>query len=239
MSSTSRAVLGWISAIAAFFVLLTYILAMGVASALVSVTQLAGDLMASRGRPVLGGFYIYSRDTAFPVAVTLSFLTYACIFIFVVCFVAAFRSRDGFLSSLKMLTRSGRITSSSNWLVAMPLISSGLIIVVVILTFILSEVGIPPGSLCDPKLNPCPTQAQLFAGLAYAPIGEELAYRIITPLGLVIPIRILWRRLSTGQGPSKSKFLSIAGLSLLSPERAKRKRDISTLQRTGGAESIG
>jgi hypothetical protein len=228
MSSTSRAVLGWISAIAAFFVFLTYILTMGVASVLVAVTQLGSDLMSSSGRPVLGAFYIYSRYTAFPESVKLSLLTYAFIFIFAVCFAAAYRSRDGYFSSLKRLTSSGRITSSSNWLVVMPLISSGLIIVVVILTFILSQVGVPPGSLCDPKINPCPTQAQLFAGLAYAPIGEEVAYRIITPLGLVIPIRILWRRLITGQGPSMSKFLSIAGLSLLSPERAKSRTGYPT-----------
>ena len=233
MSSTSRAVLGWISAIAAFFVLLTYILAIAVASTLVTVTQLASDLMASSGRPVLGAFYIYSRYTAFPVSVTLSLLTYACIFIFVICFAAGFRSRDGFFSSLKTLVKVGRIASSSNWLVAMPLISSGLIIVVLILTFILNQVGVPPGSLCDPKLNPCPTQAQLFAGLSYAPIGEELAYRIITPLGLVVPIRILWRRLTTGQGPPKTKFFSITGLSLLSPERAKRKTGYPTFTING------
>jgi CAAX prenyl protease-like protein len=233
MSSTSRAVLGWISAIAAFFILLTYLLSIGMASALVTVTQLAGDLMASRGRPVLGAFYIYSRDTALPTPVTLSLLTYACIFIFVICFAGGFRSRDGFFSGLKRLTRGGRITSSSNWLVAMPLISSGLIIVVLIVTFVLNRVGVPPGSLCDPNINRCPTQAQLFAGLAYAPIGEELAYRIITPLGLVVPIRIVWRRLTAGQGPSISKFLSITGLSLLSPERAKRKTGYPTFTTNG------
>jgi hypothetical protein len=233
MSSTSRAVLGWISAIAIFSVLLTYIIAMGVAVSLVTVSQLASDLMASSGRPVLGAFYFYSKDTILPLSVTLSFLTDVCIFIFAICFAAGLRSRDGFLPSLKRLTKVGRITSSSNWLVAMPLISSGLIIVVLILTFVLNQVGVPPGSLCDPKINPCPTQAQLFAGLAYAPVGEELAYRIITPLGLVIPIRILWRRLITGQGPSKSKFLSVAGQSLLSPERAKRKTGYPTLSMNG------
>ncbi|HEV2119419.1 MAG TPA: hypothetical protein VGS11_04860 [Candidatus Bathyarchaeia archaeon] len=229
MSSTSRAVLGWISAVAAFFVVLTYVLVMGLAFALVTVTQLASDLMASSGRPALGFFYIYSRYTVLP----LSFLTYACIFIFALCFAAGFRSRDGFLSGLKGLTKVGRITGSSNWLVAMPLISSGLIIIVLIVTFALSQVGVPSGSLCDPNINRCPTQAQLFAGLAYAPIGEELAYRIITPLSLVVPIRILWRRLDTGQGPSATKFLSIAGLSFLSPERAKHKTGYPTFAVSG------
>ena len=233
MSPTSRAVLGWISAIAALFVSFTYMVAMGMASALVTATQLASDLMSSSGRPVLGVFYIYSRDTAFPVRVSLWLLTSVCILIFVACFAAGLRSRDGFFPSLKKLSRAGRITSSSNWLVAMPLISCGLYVVVLVVTLVLELVGVPPGSLCDPHLNPCPTQAQLFAGLAYAPVGEELAYRIITPLGLVIPIRILWRRLITGQGPSISRFLSITGLSLLSPERAKRKTGYPTFTMNG------
>ncbi|TMI46101.1 CPBP family intramembrane metalloprotease [Candidatus Bathyarchaeota archaeon] len=233
MSPTSRAVLGWISTIAAFFVFLTYIVAMGMASALVTSTQLASDLMSSSGRPALGAFYIYSRDTAFHVPVSLWLLTSVCILIFATCFAAGLRSRDEFFSSLKKLSKAGRITSSSNWLVAMPLISCGLYVVVLIVTSILELGGIPPGSLCDPTINQCPTQARLFAGLAYAPVGEELAYRIITPLGLVIPIRIFWRRLITNQGPSTSKFLSITGLSLLSPERAKRKTGYPTFATNG------
>src|SRR5216117_3669590 len=132
MSPTSRAVLGWISAIAALFVSFTYMVAMGMASALVTATQLASDLMSSSGRPVLGVFYIYSRDIAFPARVSLWLLTSVCILIFVACFAAGLRSRDGFFSSLKKLSRAGRITSSSNWLVAMPLISCGLYVVVLV-----------------------------------------------------------------------------------------------------------
>src|SRR5207245_10142216 len=93
MSSTSRAVLGGISAAAVLFVLLTYILAIGVALSLATVSQLAGELMASSGRPVIGSFYIYSRYSAFPISVTLSLLTYTCIFIFVIFFATVFRSR--------------------------------------------------------------------------------------------------------------------------------------------------
>jgi len=234
MSSTSRAVLGWISAIAALFVLLTYITAMVVAVSLVSVSQLANDLITSSGRPVLGAFYIYSRYTALPVSVTLSFLTDVCILIFVVCFAAGLRSRDGVFPSLKRLARVGRITRSSNWLVAMPLVSSGLFIVVLILTFILNQVGIPPGTLCDPSINKCPTQGQLFAGLAYAPIGEELAYRIITPLALIVPVRILLRNISKPVSLNRLlRFLSLVGLSFLSPERAKGKIGYPTVSNNG------
>src|SRR5437667_12901735 len=109
MSPTSRAVLGWISAIAALFVSFTYMVAMGMSSALVTATQLASDLMSSSCRPVLGVFYTYSRDTAFPVRVSLWLLTSVCILIFVAFFSAVLRSRYGFFSSLIRLLSAGRI----------------------------------------------------------------------------------------------------------------------------------
>src|SRR5207244_8154409 len=117
------------STIVYFIVCLTYIIAIGCPSTLVTSTHLASDLMSSSGRPALGAFYIYSRDTAFHVPVSLWLLTSVCILIFATCFAAGLRSRDEFFSSLKKLSKAGRITSSSNWLVAMPLISCGLYVV--------------------------------------------------------------------------------------------------------------
>src|SRR3989441_3995888 len=233
MSSTSRAVLGWISTIGVFVAVLSYILVTATAPTLIAATQLGNDLSSFSGQPPLGAFFIYARLPVIAVSINLLAVTYFCILVFGACFVAAFRSRGGFLLSLKRLTKVGRITSSSNWLVAMPLVSSALLIVVVLVTELLSVAGGPSGTLCNPKIHPCPTPAQLFAGLAYAPIGEELAFRIITPLGLVIPLRVLWRRLVTRQGPSKLKFLSLVGLSLLSPERAKAKTGYPTFTLNG------
>jgi len=113
----------------------------------------------------------------------------------------------------------------------MPLISSGLLVTFVYLALFLNQAGIPEGSLCDP--SKCPSQTVLFAGLAYAPIGEELAFRILTPLGLVVPARVLWRRLITGQGLSASRLVFIIGQSLLSPEAAKRKIGYATVTMKG------
>jgi Type II CAAX prenyl endopeptidase Rce1-like len=189
---------------------------------LVSGTQLGADLAAlyTTGLPPLGLFFIYSKDSSFPISI--NFLAYIgfCILVFAACFIAGFRSRGGFLPSLRKLSRVGRITSTSNWMVVMPLVSSALLVVVVLVTILLSASGVPSGMLCKPGVD-CPSTAFLFAGLAHAPIGEELAYRIITPLGLIVPIRLAWRRLVAHQGPSKAKFLSIIGISIISPEHAK------------------
>src|SRR5947199_10870031 len=58
-------------------------------------------------------------------------------------------------------------------------------------------------------------------------------YMIIVHLRLLSRIIILCMRLITGQCPSISKFLSISCLSLLSPERAKRKTGYPTFTMNG------
>ena len=210
--------------VAVIFTLSTYIVAMVLSVALLWGTQLEADLAALsiNGLPPLGGFFIYFRLANVPISINLLAYVYFCILVFAACFVAAFRSRGGFLQSLARLPRIGRVTRSTNWLVVMPLLSSALLVIVVLVTNILSAVGVPSGTLCKVNVD-CPSTAKLFAGLAHAPIGEELAYRILTPLALVLPARVSWRRLVTGQGPSKATFLSIIGRSILSPDQAKTK----------------
>ena len=222
MNPVLRAFLGWVTIAAIIFTVATYLLVMVLSVELVAGTQLGADLAALniRGLPPIGGLFIYFKISSIPISINfLAYVTF-CILVFATCFVAGFRSKSGFVTSLVKLKKVGRITSSSNWMVVMPLVSSALLVVVVLVTILLSASGVPSGVLCKPGVD-CPSTAVVFAGLAHAPIGEELAYRILTPLGLMVPIRMAWRRLVTGQGPSKSKFLSIIATSILSPDNAK------------------
>src|SRR2546426_10670407 len=132
MSSTSRAVLGWISTIGVFVAVLSYILVTATAPTLIAATQLGNDLSSFSGQPPLGAFFIYTRLPVIAVSINLLAVTYFCILVFGACFVAAFRSRGGFLLAIKRLTKVGRITSSSNWLVAKLQVDSALRIVVVL-----------------------------------------------------------------------------------------------------------
>ena len=231
MNPVLRAILGWVTIAAVVFAIGTYVLAMVLSVFLVSETKLGTDLAALsiRGLPPLGGFFFYFKISSIPISINLLAYVLFCILVFAGCFIAGFRSRGGFVRSLLNLRNVGRITSSSNWMVAMPLVSSALLVVVILVTILLTVSGVPSGALCKPGVD-CPPTSVLFAGLAHAPIGEELAYRILTPLGFLVPTRVIWRMLVTGHAPSKSKissliakFLSLVGLSLLSPDRAKVK----------------
>lgn len=222
MSPIFRTILGWVTVAIVIFTIATYLVAMALSVILVWGTTLGSDLAALnlRGLPPLGAFFFYFRFSSVPISINLLGYVAFCIIVFAACFVAGFRSRGGFLESLRNLTKSGRLTRTSNWLVVMPLVSTGLLVVVVVLTSLLAISGVPSGSLCKPGVD-CPSIARLFAGLAHAPIGEEIAFRILTPLGLIFPARIAWRRFTTGKGPSTLRFLSIIGDSLISPEHAK------------------
>ena len=226
MSQPPRGLLGRIAAGAVSFTVLTYVLAIGIAFGLVTSSQFAGQLKSIRVHFFTGAFFIYPIIT--PIPVDLLLLTDTCIVIYVACFIVAFRSRDGFLSGLQRLRQVGQISTKSNWLVAMPLVSSALLIIVLVVTIVLSQSGVSSGTLC----NPCPPEAELYAALTYSPISEEIAFRITT-LGLLVSIMTLWKARSIEQGPSKRRTLSLVITSFLSPEAAKVRVGLPTITGNG------
>ena len=225
MSQAPRGLLGRIAAAAVSFTVLTYVMAIGIALGLVTFGQFAGQLVDIRVHFFTGAFFIYPIVT--PIPVDLLLLTDTCIIIYVACFIAAFRSRDGFLTGLQRLRDVGRVNTKSNWLVAMPLVSCALLLIVLAVTIALTRSGISSGTLC----NPCPPEAELFAALTYSPISEEIAFRITT-LGLLVFILTFWKVRSVEQG-FKPRILSLAIASFLSPESAKARVGLPTITSNG------
>src|SRR5713101_6856324 len=148
MSQAPRGLLGRIAAGAVSFTVLTYVMAIGLALGLVTYGQFATKLAGIRVHFFTGVFFIYPIIT--PIPVDLLLLTDACIIIYVACFIAAFKSRDGFLTGLQRLRQVGRISFKSNWLVAMPLVSSALLLIVLAASIVLSQAGVSSGQLCTP-----------------------------------------------------------------------------------------
>src|SRR6267378_2565532 len=226
MSQPPRGLLGRIAAGAVSFTVLTYVIAIGVGLGLVTSGQFAGQLENIRVRFFTGAFFIYPIIT--PIPVDLLLLTDSCIIIYITCFIAAFRSRDGFLTGLQRLRQVGQVSFKSSWLVAMPLVSCVLLLIVLVATILLNQSGLSSGTLC----NPCPPEAELYAALTYSPISEEIAFRITT-LGLLIAIITTWKNRSIEQGPSKPRILSLVITAFLAPERAKARVGLPTITDNG------
>jgi len=79
--------------------------------------------------------------------------------------------------------------------------------------------------------NPCPSQAELYASLTYAPISEEIAFRITT-LGLLVAVVTIWKNRSI-ESESRPRISSLIVASFLSPESAKAKVGLPTITANG------
>lgn len=229
MNQGLRALLGRITAGAVSFTVLTYFVAIAIALALVTSTELVSQLQSVRIYFFTGVFLIYPIFT--PIPIDLLLLSDACIITYILCFIVAFRAKGGFIPSLSRLRKAGRITKLSNWLVAMPLVSSALLIIVVIATPLLDQIGLPSGVPCNP-LPSCIVTPRAFALLAYSPVSEEIAFRI-TPLGLIIALRSLSATIHANDNSARPQRLRVIALSFLSPESAKTRAGLPTVERSG------
>lgn len=233
MSQTPRGLLGRIATGAVSFSVLTYVLAIGISIGLVTYPQFAGQLQSIRVHFFTGAFFIYPIIT--PIPVDLLLLTDTCVIIYVACFIVAFRSKNGFLAALQRLQQLGRVSVKSSWLAAMPFVSTALLLIVLVTSIVLSQAGVSSGQLCTPPNahlpNPCPSQAVLYASLTYAPISEEIAFRITT-MGMLVSLITIWKNRSIKpESGYKTSSLIVAGF--LSPDSAKAKVGLPTVTTSG------
>src|SRR5207245_3432200 len=110
----------------------------------------------------------------------------------------------------------------------LPLISSFLLVLTVILTISVTSAWVPVGNIS--QNNP----AELFASVTFAPVAEEIGFRI-TPIGLVVVIRTLLP-LHRGRGLRSAGFATVMRrilIALISPDRAKEAAGLSSIGTRG------
>jgi hypothetical protein len=197
---------------------------------LLGSTSIGQDMASHQAHLILGALLI-PIQTPFEINVLASFLVFFAIF--VLCFAAAAKYSGGFLANLQqLLTPASREKGLPNWLFIMPILSSALLIIVVIVTGLQDAAGIPTGSL--PTMEPY----QWLYILARAPPLEETMFRITT-LGLLVAMRTLWWQplastsASNGSVPTSHRTARIITLSFLAPETAKREVGLPTFKNSG------
>jgi CAAX prenyl protease-like protein len=208
----------------------TYALAMVLTVLLLTSTSIGQDMASHQAHLVLGALLI-PIQTPIEINVLATFLV--LIGIFFLCFAAATKSDGGLIAGLRQLWAP--ITSKRkppNWLIVMPLVSSALLVIVVIVTMLQDAAGIPTGSL--PSMEPY----QWLYVLAYAPPVEETMFRIST-LGLLVTMRTLWSRpltKATDQSSAAANRHGVAriiALGFLAPETAKGEVGMPTFGDAG------
>lgn len=155
----------------------------------------------------------------------------ALLAVYVVAFAGAFLVGKRFDRAVRESFTKPLKGSFRNWLFSMPVVTSMLLIAIIALTLLQESRGIETGSLgdTDPYL--------LFFSVSYAPVVEELGFRII-PLGTFLILHALLfdrRRLA---GFTAGKVLQTFLLAFLLPDRFRRNLGLNTIEKVGFRKSI-
>ena len=221
-----RAALGWITVVAVVVAVLTYGLAIVIGFATIIATQLGPELLGLNGHLPVEAFLLFIPT---PIPVNLLILVFVCLIVFCICFIVAGNEKGGFLLGLKQLSRGSRPSTIPNWLVVMPLVSSTLLVIVLVLTEIQTTAGLPTGSLNNQS------PALLFADLTYSPIAEEIGFRITAlglALGLIAVVRIFLKTKGATE-PKRINPIRLILLTMIFPDYAKGKAGLPTIASHG------
>jgi hypothetical protein len=137
--------------------------------------------------------------------------------IFVLCFVAAWCSRGGFLKHLRNVLKEPILSGKANFLFVMPLIGTSLLYASLLIQQFQATQGVQTGNLTFP---PQTSPYIILINLAYAPINEELAFRI-TSIGIPVAIFLLYLYRKDQKVTGVTKRLKFILITMVSPEHAK------------------
>jgi len=106
--------------------------------------------------------------------------------VYIACFIAAWKWRESFHNVIGKSFSRSYCSLFNNFLFIMPLISSMLLTAVIAIIYTQDLAGVPTGQPIWPRDTPL---QEIFLQVAYAPVAEELGFRLI-PLGLVIVLYV-------------------------------------------------
>jgi hypothetical protein len=228
MSYDLRSALGWITVIAVVASVFSYALSMITSVLLVVATAFGGQLHV-----LVQTFPFWALMLGFPLQANSLVIISISLVIFSVCFVKAASANGGFLKGLRSLSLGVPPRALPNWLTMMPLLASSILLIDLLLTYLQSSVGVSTGSL--PVMDP----TQLIPLLAFAPIAEEIGFRI-SIIGLVVGILVAVKLGGSIAGGAKVPighqvitFFS----AFISPGHAKERAGLPSI-RTNGIKGI-
>jgi hypothetical protein len=145
--------------------------------------------------------------------------------LYAAAFCLAWSDAPAFPSSLRNAAARSSITRS-NFLVVLPQISTMVLVVVVLLQTLQQSAGVQTGSISfeNPVLG--------FLSVSYAPLAEELSYRITT-IGFLDGLRFVWETRRHSQYQGTKGPVRLLAMTMWKPERAKEQLGFTTIREKG------
>jgi len=189
------------------------------------------------------GLVLSMRSFSFPVLIlfVLGFntpdLSVGAVFLFVwilygLCFIVAWKWRKAFHAAFKKSASKGLHDVFSNFLFAMPLLSSMVLTAALAIIYSQSAVGIETGV---PQLPSDPHEA--FLDLAYAPVIEEVAFRLV-PIGILMVVYVFALGKPMKELSASGNRLKLFSLALFYPEGAKKMAGLPNVDEHGILKGI-
>jgi len=179
--------------------------------------------MQSFSFPVLI-FFLFGFETPFVLRVGAVFS--AMWIAYAICFLAAWRWRRSFHAVFGR-TVSRMRTVLDNFLFAMPLLSSMALTAALAIIFSQSAVGVETGEPLLPS-----NVHEAFLNLAYAPLVEEFAFRIV-PIGLLVVLFVFLAGRNVRAFSRAGDRFKLFLLAFVYPEGAKRMSGLPTVGEHG------
>ena len=148
------------------------------------------------------------------------FLFLCCVF--VLCFVAGYKLRESLFRVIRKRPLRSIRGLFNNWLFAMPVVTSMLLIAVITIQAFQEAHGLPTG---EPPLPPNPFGAFLL--ISYASLFEEIGFRI-SPIGGLLILLLLMKRNRVAT-LSKAQLLKAFFFAPLYPDKAKKMFGMETV----------
>lgn len=160
-------------------------------------------------------YLIFWRSVPVPGPLNIGGVISSLLMVYGLCFgIAWVGSAEPFVPAMKKACSQSPKSLIRNFLAAMPIISAASLLLTLSIVAIQDWVGVETGEIIfvDPYVA--------LLSLAYAPITEEIGFRLI-PLGTTAALSLLWR--TRNREASRRELLKAIPLSILHPSAAKRR----------------
>lgn len=220
-SDPRRILFAWIILAVSLLIIFSYFLSMLFGLAIMFSTTDGRDFRAKSVQPYL----LLPSQKLMPINVGTFFLILWTVYL--LCFFAALLSREDYASTILKLRRMKDLFRNN--LLSMPMLASALFMTVSLIQRIQEEIGLPTQKSSE---GLTPDALELFLGLTYSPIIEEITFRLI-PIGLVAVVYITITMSQQTPTNSLSNVIKTAFKAFLQPEKAKKENSIKSIGSSG------
>jgi hypothetical protein len=211
------------------FLIFTYFLTVVLGPYLFFFTS---DGLATGATFLKNGIYFYLFTVIFfrvPLTPSISEVFLFLITIFLLCLCGAWKYRESFHKVIRKGSSLSLGGLFSNFLLAMPLVSSMLFTAVVAIINIQAALGAPTTT---PSEIGTLTSFELFFSVSYASFIEEIGFRI-SPIGLFVLLRVIIAKVNNRVTLSKWEQVKLFFTSLIIPDKAKKTVGLKTVSESG------